>query len=183
MSIREWINRNTLGALVVTVLALVAALGLTLWRSGGTGGPVEAYFFDLDTGELFTAAARQLPPIETPGGGHQGVSAHIFACGECPAPVAGLTLDALRDQGGFVAYFERYSDSAKMMLEAGFPPETPEEEELREALAEDPEQAALVRRPDDEEWVELRSEAGDRIAAAAWERPCPDGTAPTRCRP
>lgn len=76
MSLR---NRKSL-MIAIAVLALTCA-GLVLLYRARPASPAQAYYFDMDTGEVFTAAAAELP-IEAPSGG-RGVSAVVVSCSAC----------------------------------------------------------------------------------------------------
>lgn len=76
-------SRNRLMVIVAIITLGIATVMIVrqtrpprLTKSG------QAYFYDLDSRELFTAPGNQLPPITAPSGG-RGVLAHIFACDDC----------------------------------------------------------------------------------------------------
>ncbi|MGE3806777.1 MAG: hypothetical protein AB7K24_19080 [Gemmataceae bacterium] len=139
---RKLINDRPGTVVVVVVLVMVAATFPYWWPTlasapSGPTGP-QAFFYDLNTRELFVADA--VPgPIETASGpfegGPAGVRAHVFACGRC------VDKD-LR----FIAWLSK-------------PDKDGEGEE-----------ALLVKRPEDAEWVPVSSPAGARLVNEATQR-------------
>ena len=100
MSIRNLIGQHQGVAMAVTV-ALLACSVLIMLRSGAVMTPKkQAYFFDLDTAELFAADRALTPPIAAPSGAGKGVRAVVFGCGSCSSD------DLL------VAFIMKYSDNA-----------------------------------------------------------------------
>lgn len=103
MNLAELVERHK-GLATAVALAVIVLAGVWIFRSttgaGGRARPKQAYFLDLQTGELFATSAKEIPPFARPDGG-QAVRAHVFACGgDCA--------------GGerFTAYLSRYSDQA-----------------------------------------------------------------------
>lgn len=86
MSIREAFQDKPIVAVVVVLVLIGAAVVIAGRGSGDVPPPPVAsglYFFDLDTGETFTAPVDAVPPIDAPSGAARGVLAHVFACGDC----------------------------------------------------------------------------------------------------
>ena len=175
MSIREWMNNNstmvTIGAVVILALAL-----MFLWlqtRPTSPGG--DAYFFDTATETFFLGPSVAFAPVTPPGSSElTGVSARLYACGECPTPsqIRGKTVEELEALGVTYVYFERYPESALPFLHG--------ERDLPEN-APDPIESLQVRRPGDTEWVREFSRQGQAIAMGA--EACPDGSRAKYCFP
>lgn len=81
MAVRKWIRSHPLaiGALAIVCLLLTAAL---MFRSGQYDEVTHAYYYDLDTGQLFSAPLAATP-ILTPSGKPRGVVAMVLGCGGC----------------------------------------------------------------------------------------------------
>ncbi len=92
MSLREWLNRHNVITISVAVIVMIGAL---LWMVKGPywgwsfsrSGP-RAWYYDLNTSELFVASGKLTPPIHAPSGplpsGREaGVRARVFAIGDC----------------------------------------------------------------------------------------------------
>lgn len=104
-SFRDWANRNSAVATIAAVAILVVALVMLV--SSGGGGPTasgNAYFYDLETGEVFVGDATAIPPIQSPAG-NQAVRAHFYTCTECT------------EEARFLGYYEKYTDEAKKAIE------------------------------------------------------------------
>lgn len=106
-------DKPVLGALVaVGILAISAVL---IMRSV-SGSAIESYYFDLQTGELFTAAQDLKTPINAPSGASNGVRAYVFACGTCS------------DANMKVVYIEQLSEEAAQMQANYRPSDDPAKE-------------------------------------------------------
>lgn len=93
-------NVRTIGAVLLCVVA-AGALVYSLSRgSGGNGAAGGKYFYDLQSGELFTSDSTDPAPIAAPSGG-QGALATVVACGSCSDPAARQ-----------VIYLQKWSDDA-----------------------------------------------------------------------
>lgn len=182
MNVREWLNNNSAIVTVVAVLVLCFALAFIIWNSSSNNrryGPIDVYFVDLNTSEIFVARSDQIPPIAAPSdndGGKSGVRAHIFACGDCPSGLRGRTIDELADNEVFVAYLERYTDEAQSLLSGDMQPE--DEERYYMAM----EMGQLVTAPGSSNWVSMNSERGYMLMSRSSER-CGSGVVPSLCRP
>lgn len=178
---RDWLQKNPAASGGGAVALLVIALGLLFWQSGGaaTGGG-NVYFYDAQADALFTAGADAIPPIDTPGGGSGGVIAHVYACGECPGDIEGMTLAELEQAGAFVNHFQRYDDDAKRILDRGADglPAEKAEERLDWAQIE----GVLIQAPGDEAWHRGESLPAVEIEDARFDA-CPGAEPPQRCRP
>ncbi|MFP4144471.1 MAG: hypothetical protein ACLFV3_04950 [Phycisphaeraceae bacterium] len=159
---REWLNKNSALVTVVAVVILVVALGVIL-LSGGENNPTaerESYYYDLNTGEIFTASAALDPPFETDAGG-EGVSAAIFGCGECPEDLSGMTEADLKENNLYLLYLLRSPVEGE-----GVPPN------------ED-----MVRRPNMNEWIPAFTPPGEGVMYPG-SIPCPGGRQEiVRCQP
>lgn len=184
MKIREFMNNNSALVTILAVVVLVVSLGVIIMNTRGPGvaRTIDLYFYDLNTGKLFTAKSDQIPPIEAPSGPLQGqpgnlpagVRAHVYACGECP-DLTGMTLQEVEQAGAYIAYVEMYTEQGKAALTAGAsgPPEGP---------MIDPMEQTLIARVPELAWQPMYSDAGFRLTESG-HRACPDGSAPQPCRP
>jgi len=124
-----------------------------------------AFFYDLNTKELFEGPADSPGPIDTPSGPCQGmpagVRAHLFVCGspEDSQPFI-----------GFLSIPESALGGGSSDAGAG---QTPEEEG---------EMAMLIKRPGDSRWVHQDSPEGERIIQSVIQQ-CPRDTYPRPYRP
>jgi len=166
--LRDFLNNNSAVVTILTVALLIVALGAIVLqlRPGRAGGQVvDVYYYDLDSGQIFTASSREVPPIETSTGPFNGVRAYVFACSDCGD-----------ESDRFVGWLEMYSPDAKALLtrsaEAG--PPGPE-------AFESWEQGHLIRDPNAEEWVLANSQGGFAVMESVREQ-CPDGR-PRPCFP
>ena len=93
--LRRWINKHSSIVTVISVAVLILALGWIVqevrFRWNRSAVIPDAWFYDLNTGQLFRAKSNGLPPIAAPSGPlpngeHAGVRAKVFACGDCSDP-------------------------------------------------------------------------------------------------
>lgn len=139
-------GKNPVVAVIAVIILLVAVffifkqMGL---GGGGYGSAKDAYWYDVDTGELFGHAAV-LPPIEAPSGG-EGVRAYLFACNDC---------DDKSDR--FIGYLERYSEEGRRILKE----EQDKGNPMARALAME---GAEIRRDTDEEWLPAMGDDGKAL--------------------
>jgi hypothetical protein len=126
MSIRTWINNHSSIVTIITVLVLLVAIGVVIWDAGGVGGGrpgTPAYYYDLNTGEIFVRSTPELAPIEAPSGPHQGESAGVlavvYACGQCPADLEGMTAKELEQTNAYIGWLQRYTDKIKKARASG----------------------------------------------------------------
>lgn len=186
MNIREWMNNNSSVALVVTIVAVTAAL-VVIWQTLGSSeaGAQAVYHYDLDAGAVFVAPATTIPPTETPAGGTNGVRIGILGCGECPQDdFTGMSIEEIEEAGAFVAYFERYTDEAKTVLDearAGAS-QAMEDPDFEERVHEAESTGRVVRQPQDQQWITQTSERGLWITDGAPAERCA-GTVPRTCLP
>jgi len=173
MNIREYMNNNpavvTIGAVVILVICLGLIIKTLFKGSGGRTGPVDVYYYDLNTGELFTAGSDKFPPIQSPtdeGDKLSGVRAMVFSCGDCD-----------KKSTHFVGYLERYTPEAKAAMERAASSDEPMMEDVYEM-----EQGREVKLPDAAEWIDGNSEAGMAVYEAIRQR-CEADERPRQCFP
>jgi len=65
----------------------------------------QAWYYDVVTGEVFAARAKQIPPIQSPDG-HEAVRVFFFSCGECT------------EGERFAGYYMKYTAAMKQQLDA-----------------------------------------------------------------
>ena len=107
---RELLNNNSMVMVGATVLLLCVA-GWLLYKQirgsgGGTVGATDVYYYDLDTGSLFTNKNDLYPPIDNPAGAKgKGVLAIVYGCGNC------------EEANRYIGYLQKYTDKAKAIWE------------------------------------------------------------------
>ena len=157
------------------LLMAVAVIGWQL--AGSFSNPIspqrvpQAYFYDLHTGELFTAASDLEGPIETESGlfgDHPAVvRANVFSCGSCRDP-----------NQRFVGWLE--------MPDPAAPEPSAEEQELPDPLPDDgePENSSplLIRAVDGAQWYSIDSPQAETIMREAEQR-CREGETLRYCHP
>lgn len=192
MSIREWINKNSAVATIVAVVILVISLGILIMNlGGGRRGPVvkELYYYDLNTGKVFTAPVESLPPVKAPSDPDEskrsGVQAYIMACGECPSNIAGATAEELAQRNVFIVRLEKYDDRTRDQLVKMMEQQQQAGPEGPPPMMVDPflmEEGRLVKPLQGDRWVPIHSPAGMQIMESL-QRRCEDGTNPKFCYP
>lgn len=185
MNVREWLNHNQSGAIVITVLAVAVAV-VVVWQTLRTDQVqvMDAYHYDVDAGVVFVGPADSLPPIETPAGGDKGVRAAIFACNNCPQDLTDRTIEEIEQTGAFIGYFERYSDEAKEILERDRASETADidDPEFIQRLQDAEVTGRLVRRPQEDGWTVAETEHGMSITDEYPAERCGEAV-PRTCMP
>lgn len=140
----------------------VVLIGLMIWLALFSGGEEKVnefklmWFYDLNTGELFTAKKTELAPIETSSGPlddgqHAGVVANVLTydpTGEDPAQQ-------------FIGYIEKLTEDGKVIWAEAF--ETGTETQL------DWQKGRLIKRLEDTEWVQADSPKGEYIRTIAFK--------------
>ena len=144
MGIRYGTSQYATGK-TIAVIALIVVAGIFLYRHLRSGVPEPrpigaAWFYDLNTGELFAARGDQRPPIAAPSGplpdgSPAGVAARVFACEDCGNP-----LDAQ------IAWLEMFPPGDELYA------------------------MPLMADRDRREWVEVHSAEGMAIREAAMNR-------------
>lgn len=175
---RNWMNKNSAIASMAAIILLVVALGAVasnIFGGRGVPGPVDVYYYDLKTGELFTAKSSQFPPIHAPGSdgtGHpMGVRAYVYSCTDCSD-----------ESTRFVGYLEMYTPEAKKILENPPTMEDPDNLAAMDSFMMVEEEGHLVRAMDNEMWVLQMSEEGFMIMEDV-QTQCGDGAIPHPCMP
>lgn len=108
MFYRVILNRHPTAALVFAVVLLSVSavwVGYTIVTRPKkiNKGPLQRYYLDVSTGELFVADAGLRPPIQRylPDSPPTGVIAHVFACGSCDD-----------ESARFIGYIETFKPDA-----------------------------------------------------------------------
>ncbi|MBN1507386.1 MAG: hypothetical protein JW955_11100 [Sedimentisphaerales bacterium] len=170
---RRWINEYPM---VVSSLAAASAmllLAVALWTLiPDTPMPIitieEEWYYDLNTGKLFTAEKGLDPPIDAPSGpmsdgGPAGVRAYVLSYvrepNESERFIAFLETTAPADM---LAKWPRRSDSRSAARRWG--------------------RGKLIRKVDDELWIPADSKLGLQLMEEAFA-PNKEGVRPTYCRP
>ena len=153
--LRQWLKEHkrdaciTLSALtLVFVLFTVTQLMPGSLSIGTKELHKNVWFYDLNTGELFAAKFKSIPPIEAPSGPlpdgqAAGVRAYVYRY-----------IDQ-SDEEKFVAYVEKFTPQAAEMMKSGD----------KETRAKAWQEGRLVRRTDGTEWVNAKSKEGAEIIA------------------
>jgi len=170
LSAGRWINDNrrivTVAAFVPIVVMVVTAI-VCFWpeKPRRLKPPTKEWFYDLNTGQLFTADRVLIPPINAPSG--------PLPTGE-PAGVRACVLtyaDSPNDSSRFIGFLEKVNPHPK---KAGT--------DDRHSGARQWGHARLIRRVEDSEWVEADSPQGREILEEAFA-PDPNGERPHYVRP
>jgi hypothetical protein len=195
MNVRDFLNNNSSVVTILAVVVLVFALGAIVMTSKGPSGrrgPVDLYFYDLNTGKVFIAASDQYPPIEVPSGAtalgnNAGVKAYVFSCGECES-YDGMTSEEIEASGGFIGRLEMYTAEELAVMEqarsgqggpgAGGPAGRMPPMMLGPDMMMG---GMLTKRPEDDTWVSANTQAGMSMMMDISKR-CPSGR-PKPCIP
>jgi len=107
---RDWVNQNsaavTIGAVVVLIFSLAYLWFQNKGGAGGGRGTMDAYYYDVESGEMFKDKAEHIPPIARENG-HKAFKAYVFTCSECS-----------NEADRFVGYYEGFTDEYKQKLQA-----------------------------------------------------------------
>jgi hypothetical protein len=170
VSLRDTINAHPTIAGAALVLAL-GALGVTIY-SQLTGGRIEPpntrYYYDLDTGKVFSGKYK-IAPIEAPSasssdGTYNGVTARIFACGSCRDDYSGMTASDIEEAGAKIGFLQHKGPMDKQA----------DHENLAMATAK-------VSKVEPIEWHSITSQKGMTIATANLD--CSGGYEEIACYP
>ena len=186
MSLRESLNQNRAVRIVawLLVIAVLALVAMRFIGSGPRGGTVPlAYFYDLNSGHLFSAPASKKGNIEAPSGTiaspdgprGAGVRAHVVSCGGCSADLAGKTGPQLEEAGAKIAYLETLTEEMARLHEEGMPDTMLEGAGI--LIAAVPAEPGAFPK-----FHDRSSRRGGRIARSA-SRKCPGGAPPSACAP
>ena len=121
MSLREFLNQHSAVVTLLAIVLLVAALGYGIWTTGGLrrGGEIASglWFYEIESGKIFTTEHGTRPPIKGPSGG-EGVRAHVYTCQEsCSADkLDGLTAEEIEKLGFFLGFIERITPEGHDMI-------------------------------------------------------------------
>ena len=170
---------STIIKYVLVVLLLVV---LIVYMTTGTGGSRKdtrlVYYYDEATNTVFLDSAQLIPPIKAPSqegsDTPSGVRAYIFACESCAPSYEGMTLDEVVNNGGYIAWLEKYTPEGQQILSGNT-------DVNADADFETGTRYKLIRSPDNEQWVPVESRAANMIRAALKSR-CGKAT-PRVCRP
>lgn len=161
---------------VLAAVVVFASFGFVIYRMMFPPAPFQpqsweptAYFYDLNTGDLFTAPADRPGPIETDSGLHQGmpagVRAHVYACASCDDP-----------SRRFIAWIE-----VPIAALAASDPQEYEQFAHRD-ISQGEVATTMIRRPDGDKWFPADSPEAQAILNEISSR-CTSGERVFRCRP
>lgn len=147
--------------------------------AGSSKRTTSAYFYDLNTGKVFTAPVDDYPPIAAPSdkkpGAQSGVEAYIFSSGKCASDYSGMTAQQIKMSGAFIGYLQKYNEHAKQSLR-----------ELKTNPDQEPdygpEEGQYVRTLDSDKWVQQLSTPGQAVTNGVYEN-APKGTHSKQCSP
>jgi len=173
LAARKWVNENPILVMAVTGVSVLLLLAVIVWLSWPEHVPEVAeykkeWYYDLNTGELFTAKRGLTPPIEAPSGpmpdgGPAGVRAYVLSYADEPS-------EAER----FIAFLEVADpNSVNKVVGKPGPKVTPAMRWGR---------GRLLRRLDDEQWVAGDSPEGQAIFSQAFS-PATNGERPSYYQP
>ena len=173
LAVRRWINKNPRIIIGVTCASVFVLLVIVIWQlMPGKHIKIEEYekewFYDLNTGELFTAKIGLIPPIEAPSGllpngEPAGVRAYVFSYSYEPS-----------ESERFIGFLE--------IPDPNFTESSPYLNRPEAKGAERWGQGRLIRRVDDEQWVPANSDEGQTILRELF-LPNEDGEQAQYCPP
>ena len=115
--IRQWVNENSAVVTVITLLVLVVVVYFIVKAQFGPGrlnsDDMPVYYYDTVTKERIPGVVDRVPPFVNDKG-NECVRVAVFSCGECT------------EGEMFNAYFEKYTDEMKQMIEQRVKEEGPE---------------------------------------------------------
>lgn len=172
-SIRPWVSQNIGFALGAVAVLVVAAIAFLIWISIPEKVVVVIeydydWYYDLNTGKVFTAKAGQVPPIEAPSGPlpdgkPAGVRAYLFSYTDEPnAP------------DKFIGFLETTDPNMPGQKYSGM--------DLRYEGAAMMAKGRLVRPPDRNIWLPADSRMGRALIKKAF-LPNKKGQRPVYCPP
>lgn len=182
-------ERGTAGTVAVVILAICILFNAWIWLfSGDESGYVkvnQAYFYDLNTGELYTKDADLTPPIEAPSGvllinGKEtqvpaGVRAHLFSCTSCNDGEAAQWV-------GYIELYDSKKQEALQLLQAGQSIKSVSGADAGRNQSNASESAApMIADPDERNWVRADTRDGLDLVRRIANR-CMGGK-PLRCTP
>jgi hypothetical protein len=106
--IRDLVNNNSAAVTIGAVVILIFALYYIISSGDGTSnsgaqGPIDVYYFDDKTGELFTDKSDKIAPFPSPAGG-KAYRAYVFNCTACDG------------ETDFIGYLEGFTDDHKELV-------------------------------------------------------------------
>ncbi len=174
-------KKQTLVSVSVLVLAVAIAAVFITKLTGGSklpGVSRHAYYYDLNTGELFIDDAALIPPIDAPSGvlkgterDKAGVRAYVFTCGE----------DSEADR--YIAWLETYTPEAQRLLTQTKPDKSTHP--LGGPAGGGPTPLVAQVNPDAPDkltWTPSLSPMGVKLIHSGIT-PCPNGSTPKPCFP
>ena len=175
--VRKWINNNPR---IMVGIALVSAVALLMTVIGQcmpdnvpeVGEYKKAWFYDLNTGELFVARSYKLPPIKAPSGPlpngePAGVKAYVFSYAQEP-----------NESERFIGYLEKLTPEGKKYMSSFQKSRDNVTKESVRQLNKN----RLIRRVTDEQWFSADSNEGQAITKEVF-LPNENGQAPYYCSP
>lgn len=170
LPIRKWLNNNPRTIICLTVVSVIVLLVIVI-KMLIPNRPVKiedyrkSWFYDLNTGELFTAKSQLVPPIKAPSGPlpngkPAGVLAYVFSYVSDP-----------NESERFIGF-----------LEISDPNFSPDSADLQLSGAKRWGQGKLIRRVDGEQWVPVDSNEGQYILSVLFQ-PNENGRIAYYCQP
>lgn len=178
LDLRHWLNENSAVTTIGAVVLLMIALGVMLATlTGGGGGdddyeaPTARFFYDLNTGELFSVPLTELPPVD------RGEPFKLPNGQTMPAGVEAVVLaaDGAPEDQYVIGWVETLRPERRAELLASLESEADAPQAVREIeleiLHESFYSERLVMDPNDPDrrFVPRFSEAGERIIRRALE--------------
>jgi len=156
---RKWINRNPKTIIRVTIASVAVLLVIVVWllwpeKTVKVENLEKEWFYDLNSGELFTARIGQSPPIESPSGPlpdgrAAGVRAYVFSY-----------VDEPNEAQRFIGFLETVDPNAQGRAASSTEPVTDSWKDWG--------RGRLIRRVEDKRWAPADSEQGRRILRGAF---------------
>ena len=177
LNIRKWINDNP--RIIISITAASAFVFLLIVIGQLMPGKAlkfeeneKAWFYDLNTGELFVAKSSKIPPIKAPSGPlangePAGVKAHVFSYSCEP-----------NQSSRFIGFLETLTPEAKKHMSAFL---KSRDNVTKESIKEW-NQGRLIRRITDEKWFSADSNEGRAILKEIF-LPNEDGNRARYCPP
>ena len=157
LEIRKWLNDNpniTKITAAGSMLILLIVILCLIWPKPVTkyAVPKKAWYYDLNTGELFVSDAHQNPPIDAPSGplpdGNQaGVLAYVYQ------------FDNDKDSERLIAFLEKLTDEAQRTRPTKLSPSEKRTEQEIQLWN----RGRLIKRVNDEDWIFYESSQGQTI--------------------
>lgn len=160
MGLRIFMQDNP--AVAAFACILVIALS-AFWMTRGEKTvvrPAQIYFYDLASGELFSADRMSQPPIDAPGGAGRGVKAEVYGCGECSG------------DNRIIAYMTTYSEAAQKAMQQLTSPDA-SNVHLAQAVDQGTLVAVVPEASSEPRWVPAFSDQGAAIMKSVGQQ-CPE---------